>query len=127
MIAADTSSMVAFLGGSTGQDVDALRESLRLRQIALPPVVLSELLSAKNMTHELSEFFKSIPHLDIFEGFWIRVGELRRSILKAKKKARLADSLIAQSCIDHQVPLITRDKDFQIFEEFDLKLLVRWH
>jgi len=127
MIAVDTSSMVAFLGGSAGQDVDALRESLRLKQIVLPPVVLSELLSAKNITRELSEFFKSIPCLDIFEDFWIRTGELRRSILKIRKKARLADSLIAQSCLDHQAPLITRDKDFQIFEEFDLKLLVHWH
>jgi predicted nucleic acid-binding protein len=30
-------------------------------------------------------------------------------------KARLADTLIAQSCLDHGVPLITHDTDFRHF------------
>jgi predicted nucleic acid-binding protein len=41
-----------------------------------------------------------------------------------KTKAKLADTLIAQLCIDHEVPLITRDRDFSHFQKFcGLKLL----
>jgi len=34
----------------------------------------------------------------------------------------LADTLIAQICIDHDVPLITRDKDFRHFAKHGLRL-----
>jgi hypothetical protein len=45
-------------------------------------------------------------------------------ILRAGRKAKLADALIAQSCIDHRVMLVTRDKDFQAFNRLaGLKLL----
>ena len=32
-----------------------------------------------------------------------------------RAKARLGDALIAQSCIDQSIPLITRDRDFRAF------------
>jgi predicted nucleic acid-binding protein len=38
-------------------------------------------------------------------------------VLAKKRKARLGDALIAQSCIDGGVPLITRDRDFQAFAD----------
>ncbi|MEK7791484.1 MAG: PIN domain-containing protein [Deltaproteobacteria bacterium] len=127
MIAVDTSSMVAFLKGDGGSDVNAVEEGLRLKQVVIPPVVLSELLSAKNMSKILSERLQSIQMLEITEGYWVRVGSLRQHILRNGKRARLADSLIAQSCIDHGVGLITRDKDFKTFERYGLKLAVSWH
>ena len=45
MIAADTSSMVAFLAGDAGDDVEVIQSALDHQQLALPPVVLTELLS----------------------------------------------------------------------------------
>ncbi|MGE3344308.1 MAG: type II toxin-antitoxin system VapC family toxin, partial [Vicinamibacterales bacterium] len=56
-----------------------------------------------------------LPLLDIEPGFWERAGLLRASVLKQKKKARVADALIAQSCLDHSTPLVTRDRDFRHF------------
>jgi len=45
-------------------------------------------------------------------------------VIAHKKKARLADALVAQSCRDHGVPLITRDGDFRNFARVrDLELL----
>jgi predicted nucleic acid-binding protein len=35
-----------------------------------------------------------------------------------KLRARLPDALIAQSCIDHDVALITRDRDFRYFAKY---------
>jgi hypothetical protein len=40
-------------------------------------------------------------------------------------KARLGDTLIAQSCLDHDTPLLTRDIDFRHFARLaGLKLLL---
>jgi predicted nucleic acid-binding protein len=39
----------------------------------------------------------------------------RRRLLRIALKPRLADTLIAQSCIDHNVALVTRDEDFRHF------------
>lgn len=42
---------------------------------------------------------------------------MRAKVLAKRRKARLADALIAQGCIDHGVPLITRDRDLRAFAE----------
>lgn len=39
-------------------------------------------------------------------------------LMTKKLRARLADALIAQSCLDHEIPLITRDRDFQNFAKY---------
>jgi predicted nucleic acid-binding protein len=46
---------------------------------------------------------------------WERAGLLRAGALKQRRKARIGDALIAQSCIDQSVPLVTRDKDVRHF------------
>jgi len=56
-----------------------------------------------------------MPMPDTKNGYWERVGKTRRSVLKNKKNARLADSLICQFCLDHKLGLITRDSDFKNF------------
>jgi predicted nucleic acid-binding protein len=53
--------------------------------------------------------------LEILPGFWQRAGATRASLLAKGIAAKLPDTLIAQSCIDHNVPLITRDTDFRHF------------
>ena len=95
MIAADTSSIVAFLQGDAGDDTDIIQSALDHQQLVLPPVVLTE--------------------IDLEPGFWERAGVLRAAVLKQKKKARVADALIAQSCLDQSTPLVTRDRDFRHF------------
>jgi len=45
-------------------------------------------------------------------------------VIAKKRRARLADTLIAQSCLDHDVALVTRDGDFRHFARVArLKLL----
>jgi predicted nucleic acid-binding protein len=53
--------------------------------------------------------------LAVTDGYWQRAAALRARGLAARSRARLGDALIAQSCLDHDVRLITRDRDFQIF------------
>ncbi len=116
MICLDTSSMIAYLHGVEGKDVTLIDHAL-LDQIAVfAPVTITELLSAPNLTSHLRETLMAIPMLSIQEGFWERAGLLRAKILAKGSKAKLADTLIAQTCLDHRIPLGTRDSDFQIFQ-----------
>lgn len=116
MIAIDTSSLVAYLSGAGGADVEATAVALQYRQAVLPPVVLSELLGDPKVRRDVKAVFLGLPLLEILDGYWERAGLLRARILARGLRARLADSLIAQSCLDHDVELVTRDSDFGHFK-----------
>lgn len=117
MIAVDTSSWVAFLSDRepAGDDTALVESALADHQVCLPPVVLSELLSAPRLSRTLAELLLRLPVLELREGYWERVGRLRAELLRRRRRARLADALVAQSCIDHDVRLVTRDADFRHF------------
>lgn len=125
MIAADTSTWIAFLEGEGGQDVLALTNALQLRQIVMPPPVLTELLSDPQLPISVARTLSDLPLLDPDLGYWQRAGRLRARVLGRKRKARLGDALIAQSCLDGGAALITRDKDFRAFvEAAGLKIVI---
>ena len=115
MIALDTSSTIAFLSGERGRDVTALEAALKLRQGVFPPVVVTELLSDPLVRPDLAALIRAVPRLEVLDGYWERAGQLRARLLRRGLKARLADTLIAQSCLDHEVALLTRDRDFRNF------------
>ena len=115
MIAVDSSTLVAFLAGDGGRDTDWLDQALALKQAVLPPVVLTEVLSAPELDRETAGLLRGLPVLDDRSGFWERAAETRARILAQGLRARLAGTLIAQTCIDHRVPLVTRDRDFRHF------------
>lgn len=117
MIAADTSTWTAFLQGAEGEDVRLLQQSLADRQGLMPPVVLAELLSDPSLLPEVEEPLRDVPLIELRDGHWQRAGRLRAKVLAKRRQARLGDALIAQSCIDVGVPLVTRDRDFRAFAE----------
>lgn len=115
MIAIDTSSIVSFLKGESGSDVEAIDRAFELKHATLPPVVVTEILSDSALNNEVVTLILQIPVLDVKNGFWLRAGLARAKVLAAGHKARIADALIAQSCLDYDVALITRDRDFRHF------------
>jgi predicted nucleic acid-binding protein len=115
VIAIDTSSLVAYLDGSSGDDVDLVAHALEQRQAVLPPVVLTEILSDPGLSRDVCATLLGFPLLDVSDGYWERAGRLRSVVLSTQRKARVADALIAQSCLDASVPLVTRDRDFRHF------------
>jgi len=117
MIAADTSTWVAFLEGVTGEDTQLLDKALEDRQVVMVPVVLTELLSDPKLPTGVAETLSEVPLIKVGSGYWQRAGELRAKVLAKRRKARLGDALIAQSCIDGSVPLLTRDRDLRVFAE----------
>ena len=117
MIAADTSTWIAFFQGAAGRDVELLDRALGDRQVQMPPPVLTELLSDPKLRSDVRATLSELPLLQIADGFWGRAGELRATVLRGRRKARLGDALIAQACVDNGVPLITRDRDFRAFAD----------
>jgi hypothetical protein len=117
VIAADTSTWVAFLEGIGGEDTDWLDRALEDRQLVMVTVVLTELLSDPRLPSDVTETISEVPLIEIASGYWQRAAALRARVLAKRRKARLGDALIAQSCIDHGLPLITRDRDFCAFAE----------
>ena len=115
MIAVDTSSLSAFLKGDGGADIDRLATALRGGQLCLPPVVLTEILSDPSLGPQLVAILGALETLPILDGYWRRAGLQRQELKRLHLRSKVADALIAQSCIDHDVPLITRDSDFRHF------------
>jgi hypothetical protein len=123
VIAVDTSTWIAFLEGDSGEDAELLSRALEDRRVLMVPAVLTELLSAPKLPLEVSRTLSELPLVEVEIGYWQRAGELRAKVLAKRRKARLGDALIAQSCIDRAIPLLTRDNDFRAFASaagFDL-------
>jgi predicted nucleic acid-binding protein len=115
MIAADTSTWIAFFQDEPGKDVELLDRALKDRQVLMVPPVLTELLSDPGISFEVSKALSELPLVEVQPGFWERAGVLRAKVLAKRRKARLGDALIAQSCLDAGIPLLTRDRDFRAF------------
>jgi predicted nucleic acid-binding protein len=122
MIALDTSAVIAHLSGDEGPVAQRAGAAFAARQACLPPVVLAELLSDPVLPPAVASLLKQLPRLELKDGYWERTGSLRSKVLARGQKARLADALIAQSCLDHNVPLVTADRDFRHFVRHGLSL-----
>jgi len=70
MIAADTSTWVAFFEGGTGEDVLLLDQALADQQVVMVPVVLTELLSDPKLPLPVAQQVSEIPLLPIESGYW---------------------------------------------------------
>jgi len=112
MIAADTSSLSAFFKGESGRDIELVAQAMN-GDLRLPPLVVTEMLSDPKAAADMMETVAHFLVLPILDGYWERAGETRRTLKIHGFKAKIGDVLIAQSCIDHDVPLITRDADFR--------------
>ena len=123
MIAIDTSAFSRYLDGIDGDDTRGVEVAMHNQSGVFPPVVLAELLSNPQMPALVRELTARVPLLDIKDGHWQRAGLLRAKLIGDGYNAFLADCLVAQSCIDHDVPLITFDRDFRHFAKAGLKLL----
>jgi predicted nucleic acid-binding protein len=117
MIAIDSSSWIAFLAieERSGTDTALVESALADHQACLPPVVLTELLSDPALPSTVASLLLDLPVLEPHPGFWARAGRLRAKLIARGQRARLADALIAQACLDHGVRLVTRDADFRHF------------
>jgi predicted nucleic acid-binding protein len=124
VICVDTSSLLALWAGDEGGDTLLLEGALTEKAVALSPVTVSEVLSAIDLPVAIEERVLGMPLLEITPGYWARAGKLRAKLMQHRYRPKIADTLIAQSCLDHRVSLITRDRDFAAFQKIaGLRLL----
>lgn len=115
MIAVDTSVLIDYFQGKKNIHTEKCDDILANHSLILPPTVLVEVLSDPSLPKKFLEKMIELPLLEERENFWQRAGINRSKLIAKKLKARLADTLIAQSCIDSNTPLLTKDADFRHF------------
>lgn len=118
MIAADTSVLIDYFQGKNTSQTEMLDQLFSYHSLILPPIVLVEILSDSHLPKKFVEKILELPILEPKEFFWQRAGVNRSKLISKKLKARLADTLIAQSCIDYEIRLITSDSDFRHFVKY---------
>jgi len=79
--------------------------------------VLAELTSDPKLPIEWENRLLEIEPFPISSDDWYEAGKLRARMCALGYKPKLADTLIAQVCIDNDVPLLTRDRDFSMFKK----------
>ena len=82
MTCADTSSVVAYIQGEQGSDVDLVDRALADCSLVLAPVSVTELLSDPLLIPALEKFILGIQQLEIKSGYWERAGKLRAKMLR---------------------------------------------
>ncbi|HWF78680.1 MAG TPA: PIN domain-containing protein [Caulobacteraceae bacterium] len=118
MISADSSSLIAYLQGESGGDIDLIERAIIDGELVFAPPVITELRAGAVPNDELETLLTQTPRLVLDDGLWDRAGRNRRLLIEKGLKARFADAVIAQCCVDADVALIARDRDYRHFERW---------
>jgi predicted nucleic acid-binding protein len=116
VIAIDTNIWISAFGPVVSPHRETVFDLLLQGRAGLIPMVVSEVLTG-DAPAELRACLTETPFLEIYEGYWERTGLLRRRFLQAGFRPKLIDTLIAQMCLDHRIPLLTADKGFEHFAQ----------
>ncbi|MBN1781406.1 PIN domain-containing protein [bacterium] len=118
---ADTSAWSLFLQrqkvSQQNDCVRKLRFSLENRDcIFLIGVILQEILdglASEKQFNALTEYFRPFPLIECTREDYIKAVQLKNLCRKKGIQAGTIDFLIAAVCINHQMPLLTADRDFE--------------
>jgi predicted nucleic acid-binding protein len=116
LIVADSSVLIPWAEGLVTAQTDLLDQHIAQGTLRVVPFSITELLSPPNLRPEVRLVAETLDILELQDGYWARAGLLRGRCLAAGRRARLADALIAQACLDADLPLLTNDTDFEVFQ-----------
>jgi predicted nucleic acid-binding protein len=116
LIVADSSVLIPWAEGLVTAKTDLLDFHIQQETLRVAPVSITELLSTRDLRPEIRLIAETLDLLELREGYWARAGLLRGRCIAAGRRARLADALIAQACLDADLPLLTNDADFEVFK-----------
>jgi predicted nucleic acid-binding protein len=108
----DTSVWIDFLAG---RPAPALEEGLSQGAVALPPLVVAELVSGARQEKQRAAIADLVRDLPVHEtplDHWIRVGDLRRRLAEKGVTVSTPDAHVAQCAIDRDAVLLARDDVF---------------
>ena len=113
----DTSSWISYFKSLKNTEIN---EALIEARVHLPPLVLSELLSAKISATEQKKLIDFLSDLNEYKAdfnHWVRVGELRREMSRIGIHLSTPDAHIAQTAIDLNAALLSEDKIFHLIKK----------
>jgi predicted nucleic acid-binding protein len=116
LIVADSSVLIPWAEGNPTEKTKLVRFHIKQKTLFVAPVSITELLSTRDVRPVIRMVTEMLDVLEMRDGYWERAGLLRGKCLAAGRRARLADALIAQACLDEDLPLLTNDGDFEVFQ-----------
>jgi predicted nucleic acid-binding protein len=122
-LVADTSVWIDFFAGRPAK---TLEDGLLHGAVALPPIVVAELVSGARVEKQRAAIVDLVRDLPVHEtpvDHWLRVGDLRRRLAEKGVAVSTPDAHVAQCAIDRDALLLTRDRVFnRIAEQSVLKV-----
>jgi tRNA(fMet)-specific endonuclease VapC len=112
-LVADTSVWIDFFNG---RPVPALEAGLAEGTVALPPLVVAELVSGARKEKERAAVIDLVEDLAVHETpleHWVQVGELRRRLADEGLAVSTPDAHVAQCALDRGALLLARDAVFE--------------
>jgi predicted nucleic acid-binding protein len=123
----DTCIWVDYLRDLSKPHVEELDRLLALGEVFTCEATVAEICFGARDHKQLLEYqtyFGLLPFLSTPKDWPLRVGEMGFKVRKSGQQPFLADLLIAYTALHFDVPLFTRDHDFDIFKKlFGLKLV----
>lgn len=110
-VVVDTSVWIDFFAG---RPTERLEEALRLGSVAVPPVVVSELLSGVRARDRVSmiDLLTDLKLVATPLAHWIAVGDLRAMLARRGLSVSTPDAHVAQCALDIDALLLSHDAVF---------------
>jgi len=124
----DTSAWIDSFRPASNKPLGRLVKDLILKgDVLIPGVIKTELLRGTKNDKEydqLSELLEGLEYLPVREGFWEKLSQFSFGLFRKGVAAPLIDTYIALVCIENDVPLLHRDKHFNLIaQKSPLRLL----
>lgn len=122
VILVDSSVWIDYFIGNDSAEADFLDRTLGNRAVAIGDLILTEILQGFRHEKDYKVAKKLLEELTVFELLGKKMAiKSADNFRKLRKKGitirKTADVIIASYCIEHNLPLLFSDKDFQPFVE----------
>jgi predicted nucleic acid-binding protein len=123
MILADTSVWIDFFNGKINAHTDTLDAALIAGTVAIADLIFLEILQGFNSDKDYAQAKSHLAKLDQYSIFNTHVVERCAENYRALRKKGITirktnDVIIATYCIEHQMPLLYMDRDFDPFVKY---------
>ena len=120
VILVDSSVWIDYFIGNDSEETDFLDRTLGNREVAIGDLILTEVLQGFRRDKDYKIARGVLTELTVFELLGKKMAiASEENFRKLRKKGitirKTADVIIASYCIEHQLPLLFSDKDFQPF------------
>lgn len=122
MILVDSSVWIDYFSGNGSPETDDLDGMLGVSAVAIGDLIFTEVLQGFRHDKDYKTARRLLGELTIFELLGTKMAvKSANNFRKLRKKGitirKTADVIIASFCIEHNLPLLFSDKDFEPFVE----------